>query len=252
MRFKVLYLLVFIIYIPIYTCYSQANITFINEVVNVDTIFEGINSPLKYIFKNSGDSSLLISSVRSSCGCTIPKYERKEIAPGQYDTIYATYNSVGHLGKIDKPIIVESNASNGTKTLKVTGLVIPYDSHFRMYYSSSEPTVHYSVDNNKNLYYEIDTPGKNKLQDVSLVLYQTDDKKTTFALDKSEMQQKGISLKIMKQSNRTVSIETIDPSTLLLSKEYTYILRFNFEDRVSKSISATINGKKIQLFFDFK
>jgi hypothetical protein len=234
-----------------FSCFSQAKIEFISKEIFVDTLYEGELKPVQFIFKNVGDSDLVISAVKSSCGCTVPKYSIKSVAPNTYDTIIATYNTVGHLGEIDKLVRVESNASNGGQDLYIKGYALPYAANLRIYYSSSVPDVQYHLDRNKNITYTIHKPTNNRQQDISLVVYQNDNNKSTFAISKEELAQKGIGMRIMKQSNKSVSIEYIDPATLILSKEYTYILQFTLADRMNKFITVNLNGKKFKISFDF-
>ena len=233
------------------SCFSQAKIEFVSNVILVDTLYEGELKPVQFIFKNTGDSDLVVSAVKSSCGCTVPKYTVKAVPPNTYDTIIATYNTVGHLGEIDKLVRVESNAINGAQDLYIKGIALPYANNLRIYYSSSVPDVQYHLDKNKNIIYTIHKPSNNRQQDISLVVYQNDNNKSTFAISKEELTQKGITLRIMKQANKSVSIEYIDPSTLLLSNEYTYILQFTLTDRINKFITVNLNGKKFKILFDF-
>ena len=43
-------------------------------------------------FTNVGTAPLVINQVVASCGCTIPKYDKRPIAPGQKGTIDVIYN----------------------------------------------------------------------------------------------------------------------------------------------------------------
>ena len=40
-----------------------------------------------FTFTNVGNAPLVINEVIASCGCTIPKYDRRPIAPGQKGSI---------------------------------------------------------------------------------------------------------------------------------------------------------------------
>lgn len=82
----------------------------------VTTIFE---------FKNEGMSTLVLSNVRASCGCTTPKWTREPVEPGQTGQITVTYNPNGRPGRFQKTITITSNATEPTTKLYIKGEVIP-------------------------------------------------------------------------------------------------------------------------------
>lgn len=63
-------------------------------------------------FTNTGDSTLLLQKVYSTCGCTIPSYPKEGIAPGQSGQITVKFNSEGKMGLNNKIITIMSNAKN--------------------------------------------------------------------------------------------------------------------------------------------
>lgn len=76
-------------------------------------------------FKNTGDQPLIITDVKSSCGCTVPSKPTEPVLPGKKGKIDVKYNM--NPGPIRKTITVESNAVNyegGRVALKITGEVI--------------------------------------------------------------------------------------------------------------------------------
>jgi hypothetical protein len=76
-------------------------------------------------FKNTGDAPLIISNVKSTCGCTVPTKPSGPIMPGKTDKIEVKYNM--NPGAIRKTITVESNAvnyENGIIALKIKGEVV--------------------------------------------------------------------------------------------------------------------------------
>ncbi len=71
-------------------------------------------------FTNVGDKPLIINQAIASCGCTIPKYTKQPIAPGEKGEIIVTYNSKGTWpGHFKKSITVRSNG-----TVEMTRLCI--------------------------------------------------------------------------------------------------------------------------------
>ncbi len=87
------------------------------------TIYKNGDGQSYFAFENTGKEPLILSNVRSSCGCTVPKWPRNPILPGQNDTIYVKY-ATNRLGVINKSITVYSNAKNSPVVLRIKGKVI--------------------------------------------------------------------------------------------------------------------------------
>ena len=102
---------------------NSAYITFDSLTINYGKILQGDNGTVDFKFTNTGDRDLKINKVRSSCGCTIPKKPDSLIAPGVSDLIKVNFDTE-RIGIINKTIIVNSNATNGTVILKITGEVL--------------------------------------------------------------------------------------------------------------------------------
>ena len=102
---------------------NSAYITFDSLTINYGKILQGDNGTVDFKFTNTGGRDLKINKVRSSCGCTIPKKPDSLIAPGVSDLIKVKYDTE-RIGIINKTIIVNSNAANGTVILKITGEIL--------------------------------------------------------------------------------------------------------------------------------
>lgn|GEM_PF-137884 len=110
--------------------YSQRGpkIEFLNKDNTVDygTVTKEADSGVRtFEFKNTGDAPLIISDVKSTCGCTVPSKPTQPIMPGKTGKIDVKYNM--NPGPIRKTITVESNAVNydgGRVALKIKGEVI--------------------------------------------------------------------------------------------------------------------------------
>lgn len=105
-----------------------AKIEFMNKDNTVDfgTVSKETDSGLRtFEFKNTGDAPLIITDVKSTCGCTVPSKPTEPIMPGKTGKIDVKYNM--NPGPIRKTITVESNATNydqGRIALKIKGEVI--------------------------------------------------------------------------------------------------------------------------------
>lgn len=102
---------------------KKAIITFEKTVIDYGTIDKGANGVKDFVFTNTGDAPLIISNVKSTCGCTIPKKPEKPILPGESDKIQVKYDTK-RVGFIRKSITVTSNAANPNVILKITGQVV--------------------------------------------------------------------------------------------------------------------------------
>ncbi|MBK6345459.1 MAG: DUF1573 domain-containing protein [Bacteroidales bacterium] len=102
---------------------NAPEITFEKIVHDYGTLFVGGDGNCEFIFTNTGKEPLILSSVKSSCGCTVPSYPREPILPGKKESIKVKYDT-GRLGPINKSITVMSNAKTATVVLKITGNII--------------------------------------------------------------------------------------------------------------------------------
>lgn len=94
------------------------------EVVSHDygTIEKNGNGTFGFKFVNEGTEPLVLSNVRSSCGCTIPQWPRTPIAPGESETIEVKYDT-RRVGSFSKSITVTSNGSEQPIVLRIKGKV---------------------------------------------------------------------------------------------------------------------------------
>lgn len=102
---------------------AQAEIRFDKVTVNFGTFSEA--DPVRkttFTFTNVGNQPLLLNQVVASCGCTVPKYDKRPIAPGQKGSIEVTYNGKGKFpGHFKKSITVRSNGKIEMTRLYVEG-----------------------------------------------------------------------------------------------------------------------------------
>jgi len=102
---------------------KEAGITFDKTEYDFGTILQGEVVTYSFHFTNTGELPLLISSVNSSCGCTVGDYPRLPIEPGKSGAIKVTYNSSGHHGFQSRTLTVMSNAIPSKTVLRIKGKV---------------------------------------------------------------------------------------------------------------------------------
>lgn len=101
---------------------QQAKISFNDDTIDYGNIAKGSDGVRVFEFTNTGDAPLIISDVKSSCGCTVPKKPEGPIAPGASSSIEVKYDT-NRVGPIRKTVTVYSNASEPMVALKIKGEV---------------------------------------------------------------------------------------------------------------------------------
>ena len=100
-----------------------AKIEFETTVIDYGTIEKGADGVRVFKFKNTGNAPLVVTSVKSSCGCTVPKKPEAPVLPGETGEIEVKYDTK-RVNPIRKTIMVTSNADTPTVALKIKGNVI--------------------------------------------------------------------------------------------------------------------------------
>jgi hypothetical protein len=110
------------------TLAASAKITFEKTELEFGDLDSGKVADLEFKFKNTGDETLIIKNISSSCGCTVTKVDKKEYKPGEEGTIPVKFFSQGYNGQVTKTITVSSNdAENVYTRLKIGGNVVLKD-----------------------------------------------------------------------------------------------------------------------------
>lgn len=104
---------------------NQSEIKFDKVNHNFGTFSE--SSPIQkvtFTFTNTGKAPLVINQVVASCGCAVPRYDKKPIAPGQKGSIDITYNGQGKFpGHFKKSITVRTNGKTEMTRLYIEGVM---------------------------------------------------------------------------------------------------------------------------------
>ncbi len=79
----------------------------------------------EFNYTNTGDAPLVITDIKSSCGCTVPKdWSREPLAPGASGKFSVKFNGSG-ANKITKTITVTANTEKGSEVVKIMAFVKP-------------------------------------------------------------------------------------------------------------------------------
>ena len=83
---------------------------------NVETVFK---------YTNTGKAPLVITDIKSSCGCTVPKdWSRDPLPVGESGEFTVKFNGTGK-NKVSKTITVTANTEKGKETVKISAFVKP-------------------------------------------------------------------------------------------------------------------------------
>jgi len=74
-------------------------------------------------FKNTGEAPLMISDIKTTCGCTTPQYTKEPVAPGESGEILVQFNSAGKSGVINKRVTIYANVEGGTDVVSIKCLI---------------------------------------------------------------------------------------------------------------------------------
>lgn len=103
-------------------------IVFEHTRLTSDTLCEGEQYDFKYKMYNKGNSPLILTNVRSSCGCYVPRWQKEPLAPGDSAYIIGRYSSQGRPGPFTKSMTINSNDPiNPTAILICRGVTLPRD-----------------------------------------------------------------------------------------------------------------------------
>lgn len=103
---------------------GKAVITFTSYEHDFGKIAEGEKVGCIFKYTNTGTSDLIVTSASASCGCTVPKYDVKPIAPGGSGTMEVMFDATGRSGIQTKTVTVKSNADVQVVILKITADVV--------------------------------------------------------------------------------------------------------------------------------
>ena len=84
-------------------------------------------TPVETVFSytNTGKGPLVITDIKSTCGCTVPQdWSKEPLNPGETSQFTVKFNGKGK-NKVSKTVTVTANTEKGKETVKITAFVKP-------------------------------------------------------------------------------------------------------------------------------
>ncbi len=103
---------------------NMPKITFERLEYDFGRVIKGEKLTYAFKFTNTGKSNLIISSARSSCGCTTSNPPQAPIRPGESDVIEVSFDSKSQQGEVNKMVVVSSNTYPVQTTLRLNATVV--------------------------------------------------------------------------------------------------------------------------------
>ncbi len=95
--------------------FESLKVDYGTQVQNADPI-------RKFPFTNEGTEPLVIQGAKGSCGCTVPRYPREPILPGESAEIEVRYDTK-RIGPFTKTVRLNYNGSKEPIVLTITGKI---------------------------------------------------------------------------------------------------------------------------------
>lgn len=92
-----------------------------------------------FSFTNTGDQPLLIMDAKGSCGCTVPQFPIKPIAPGETASITVQFNSRNKFGQRNQRVTLTTNTQPAQHFMYLTGIVLRKDDNTGITIDDSAP-----------------------------------------------------------------------------------------------------------------
>lgn len=76
-----------------------------------------------FSYTNTGKAPLVVTNIKSTCGCTVPQgWSKEPLAPGESSQFTVKFNGKG-ANKISKTVTVTANTEKGKEQVKITAFI---------------------------------------------------------------------------------------------------------------------------------
>lgn len=102
---------------------KEAKFEFEEVLWDFGTILDGEVVEHSFKFKNVGNEPLVLTSVKASCGCTVPDYSKEPVKPGKSGVIRVSFDSKGKENAVSKDVTIIANTVPVTSKLEIRAFV---------------------------------------------------------------------------------------------------------------------------------
>lgn len=125
-KYIVIFLIAMMLPFATFARKKAGEMKFEHTTYNFGTIAEhGGKVQHTFEFTNTGDANLVIIDASADCGCTVPEYSSKPIAPGKSGKIRVIFDPLYRAGSFTKVITIRTNGKNKKVRIKIQGTVNP-------------------------------------------------------------------------------------------------------------------------------
>ncbi|MDA8531879.1 DUF1573 domain-containing protein, partial [Flavobacteriaceae bacterium] len=101
------------------------SVTFDKVAHDFGEIQNGTPVETMFTYTNSGQSPLVVSDIKSTCGCTVPQgWSREPLAPGASSQFTVKFNGKG-ANKVSKTITLTTNTESGREQVRISAFIVP-------------------------------------------------------------------------------------------------------------------------------
>ena len=97
--------------------------TFDKKVHDFGTIDDGTPVETIFSYTNTGDAPLVVSEIKSTCGCTEPQdWSRAPLLPGESSKFTVKFNGKG-ANKTSKTVTIKANTKSGNESVRISAFI---------------------------------------------------------------------------------------------------------------------------------
>ncbi|HJN54700.1 MAG TPA: DUF1573 domain-containing protein [Flavobacteriaceae bacterium] len=97
--------------------------TFDKRSQDFGVIQDGTPVETVFSYTNTGETPLVITDIKSTCGCTVPRdWSREPLNPGESSQFTVKFNGKG-VNQTSKTVTVKANTEKGSETVKITAFI---------------------------------------------------------------------------------------------------------------------------------
>ena len=97
--------------------------TFDKKNHDFGTIVDGTPQETIFNYTNTGDAPLVITEIKSTCGCTVPQdWSRAPLLPNESSQFTVKFNGKG-INKTSKTVTIKANTQSGTESVRISAFI---------------------------------------------------------------------------------------------------------------------------------